>query len=77
VASGRRPTPAEYSYGPDETPTRPDGIADPALAVIVSVYRQESEVDRRKLSRLVETWHALNSDQRILVEWMAVELAKP
>ncbi len=68
--------PAEYSFAGDEEPTKPSGIADPALAVVVSVYRQEPEIDRRKLSRLVEAWHALSPDHRILVEWMATELAK-
>lgn len=72
------PRPAEYAYSPeDETPTRPDGLTDAHLAVIVSVYRQECELDRKRLARLVEAWHSLTLDQRVLIESLAFEMARP
>ncbi len=80
MANDRPPLPsrpAEYSFAGDEEPTRPDGVACPHLAVLVSVYRQECELDRRRLARMVEAWHSLPLDQRILVEQLAFELARP
>ena len=74
----RKPsTPGQYAYVPeDDVPTRPDGAEDPGQVVLSSVYRQESALDRRRLVRLVEAWHSLTLDQRILIESLAFEMAR-
>jgi hypothetical protein len=67
---------AEYSYvtGDDE-PTKPDGIADPAALLLLRMHSELDPVVRKRLSRLVESWHACTNEQRILIEEMAFELS--
>lgn len=78
------PRPAEYSLAPeppafprDEPPTRPDGLADPGAALFLRCYASSSPLDRKKLVRLIERWFTGSPNQRVLLEAIADEFARP
>jgi hypothetical protein len=61
----------------DEPPTKPDNATDPAALMIGRLFGELAPIDRRRLARLVEAWFTATLEQRILIESIAFEFAKP
>jgi hypothetical protein len=61
----------------DEEPTRPNASTDPTAVVLAQVHSQLCELDRKRLAKLVEAWHASSMNQRVIIEHVAMEFARP
>jgi hypothetical protein len=63
------------TFDPDEAPT-PPSANDGSAAVVFRLFSGLCDLDRRRLSRLVEAWFVADTDQRILIEEVAFALVK-
>jgi hypothetical protein len=71
----RRPTPAEYSYTPEEEiPTQP-GVPDDRARTLTRLYANLTPDERRQLVLLADAWFRCSANRRALVGGLAAELA--
>lgn len=64
------------SFADEEEPTKPDAAGNPSALMIARLFDQLAPIDQRNLSRLVECWFTADVDERILLEQLAMRLAK-
>jgi hypothetical protein len=67
---------AKSGYPGDEEPTRPDATRGVYALVIARLFDQLAPIDQKRLSKLVECWFTAGTDERILLEELAVRLAR-
>lgn len=63
-------------HDPDEEPTKPDATSGTYALMVARLYDQLPPIDQRRLARLVEAWFTAETDERILLEELAMRLAK-
>jgi hypothetical protein len=63
-------------FDPDETPTRPDATASSSALMVARLFDQLPPIDQRRLAKLVESWFTAPTDERILIEEVAMRLAR-
>lgn len=62
---------------PDEDPpTRPDSTSGSYALVVARLYDQLAPIDQRRLAKLVESWFTADIEERILLEELAIRLAR-
>ena len=63
-------------YPDEETPTKPDATSGTYALVVARLYDQLAPIDQRRLAKLVESWFTADIEERILLEELAVRLAR-
>ncbi len=63
-------------FADDEPPTKPDATANASALMVARLFDQLAPIDQRNLARLVECWFTADLDERILLEQLAMRLAK-
>jgi hypothetical protein len=61
---------------PDEEPTKPDATGSSSALLVARFFDQLAPIDQRKLAKLVESWFTADMDERILLEDLAIRLAR-
>lgn len=61
---------------PDDEPTWPDASGSPSALVVFRFFDQLAPIDQRKLAKVVESWFTADTDERILLEELAIRLAR-
>jgi hypothetical protein len=61
----------------DDVPTRPDAVTDPTALVLARIHGELTPLERKRLMKLVEAWHACSLNGRVIVESVALEIARP
>lgn len=61
---------------PDEEPTKPDASGNPSALMIARLFDQLAPIDQRRLAKVVESWFTAETDERILIEELAIRLAR-
>lgn len=61
---------------PDEEPTRPDATGSSAAIMVFRFFDQLSPLDQKRFAKLVESWFTAGTDERILLEELAIRLAR-
>lgn len=64
------------SFADEEPPTKPDATANSSALMVARLFDQLAPIDQRNLARLVECWFTADLDERILLEQLAMRLAK-
>lgn len=65
-------------YPEDEIKTKPDAApTDPTALVLVRIHGELCDLDRKRLARLVENWYSVCLNQRVVIESVASEFARP
>jgi hypothetical protein len=60
----------------DEAPTRPDATGNASALMIARLFDQLAPIDQRRLAKVVESWFTAETDERILIEEVAIRLAR-
>lgn len=64
------------TYPDDEPPTKPDTSPDPGLRMAFRLVDELCDLDKRRLSKLIEAWFVASIEQRILIEEVALEFVR-
>jgi hypothetical protein len=64
------------TFPADEEPTRPDATGSSSALLVFRFYDQLAPIDQRRLAKLVESWFTADTDERILLEELAIRLAR-
>jgi hypothetical protein len=59
-----------------EAPTKPDATGSPTALMIARLFDQLPPIDQRRLAKVVESWFTADTDERILIEEIAMRLAR-
>ena len=69
-------TQAVTGYDGDEIPTTPDASKSPTALMLARLFAQLAPIDQRGLTKLVEAWFAVDTDDRIRIEDLAARLVE-
>lgn len=61
---------------PDDEPTKPDASGSSSALLVARLYDQLAPIDQKRLAKLVESWFTADTDERILLEELAIRLAR-
>lgn len=64
------------SFESDEQPTKPDATGSASALMMARLFDQLAPLDQRRLTKLVEAWFTADLDERILLEELALRLAR-
>lgn len=64
------------SFESDEQPTKPDATGSASALMMARLFDQLAPLDQRRLTKLVEAWFTADLDERILLEELAMRLAR-
>jgi hypothetical protein len=64
------------TFDADEPPTKPDATGNASALMVARLFDQLAPIDQRRLTKLVEAWFSSDLDERILLEELAMRLAR-
>lgn len=64
------------TFPDEEPPTKPDASSKASSVVVFRLFDQLAPIDQRRLAKLVESWFTAGTDERILLEELAIRLAR-